>query len=47
VTIHVSPVSKASPLPILSYSVFGIVGFLAVVAVTLVLRRLQSPRRKP
>src|SRR6266849_1734200 len=47
VTIHVSPVSKAAPLPILTYSVFGIVGFLAVVLVALVLRRIQMPRRKP
>jgi hypothetical protein len=47
VTIHVNPVNKAPPLPILSYSVFGIVGFLAIVAVALVLRRVQSPRRKP
>ena len=47
VTIHVSPLNKSPPLPILSYSVFGIVGFLAIVAVALVLRRLQSPRRKP
>jgi len=47
VTIHVSPVSKAAPLPILTYSVFGIVGFLAVVLVALVLRRIQSPKRKP
>jgi len=47
VTIHVSPVSKAAPLPILTYSVFGIVGFFAVVLVALVLRRIQTPRRKP
>jgi hypothetical protein len=47
VTIHVSAVSKAAPLPILSYSVFGIVGFLAVVVVALVLRRAQTPSRKP
>jgi len=47
VTIHVSPVNKAAPLPILSYSVFGIVGFSAVVAVALVLRRIQTTRRKP
>jgi hypothetical protein len=45
-TIHVSPVNKAAPLPILTYSVFGIVGFLAVVIVALVLRRVQMPRRK-
>jgi hypothetical protein len=47
VTIHVSAVNKAAPLPILSYSVFGIVGFSAVVAVALVLRRIQITRRKP
>jgi hypothetical protein len=47
VTIHVSPVNKAAPLPILTYSVFGIVGFSAVVAVALVLRRIQITRRKP
>jgi hypothetical protein len=47
VTIHVSAVSKAAPLPILSYSVFGIVGFLAVVLVAVVLRRAQTPRRQP
>jgi hypothetical protein len=46
VTIHVSPVSKAAPLPILTYSVFGIMGFLAVVAVALVLRKVQIPRRR-
>jgi hypothetical protein len=46
-TIHVSPLNRSPSLPILSYSVFGIVGFLAVVAVALVLRRVQSPRRKP
>jgi len=46
VTIHVNPVSKAPPLPILSYSVFGIVGFLAVVAVALVFRKVQIPRRR-
>jgi hypothetical protein len=47
VTIHVLPVSKAAPLPILSYSVFGTVGFLAVVIVALVLRRAQTPRKQP
>jgi hypothetical protein len=47
VTIHVTAPSKAAPLPILSYSVFGIVGFLAVVAVALVLRRVQTPKKKP
>jgi plastocyanin len=47
VTIHVSPVSKAAPLPILTYSAFGIVGFLAVVLVAVVLRRAQTPKRKP
>jgi hypothetical protein len=47
VTIHVSAVSRAPPLPILSYSVFGIVGFLAVVLVALVLRRAQTPRKQP
>jgi hypothetical protein len=47
VTIHVSAVSRAAPLPILSYSVFGIVGFLAVVLVALVLRRAQIRSRKP
>jgi hypothetical protein len=46
-TIHVSAVSRAPPLPILSYSLFGIVGFLAVVVVALVLRRAQTPSRKP
>ena len=46
VRIHVSAVSKAAPLPILSYSIFGVLGFLAVLAVALLLRRLQSPRKK-
>jgi hypothetical protein len=46
VTIHVNPVSKAPALPILSYSLFGIMGFLAVVGVALVLRKVQIPRRR-
>ena len=47
VTIHVSPLTRAAPLPIVSYSVFGIAGFSAVVVVALVLRRVQTTRRKP
>jgi hypothetical protein len=39
-------VTELAPLPILSYSVLGFVGFLVVVLVALVLRRVQSPRRK-
>jgi len=42
VTIHVSAVSKTAPLPILSYSILGIVGFLAVIAAALLLRRFQT-----
>lgn len=47
VTIHVTVPNKSASLPILSYSIFGIVGFLAVVAVALFLRRAQSPRKRP
>lgn len=47
VTIHVSPVVKTAPLPIVTYSLFGIVGFAAVLLVALLLRRLQTTRRKP
>jgi hypothetical protein len=46
VTIHVVASAKAAPLPIVSYSIFGIVGFLAVTGVALLLRRFQNPRRK-
>ena len=46
VTIHVIALNKTAPLPIVSYSIFGIVGFLAVLAVALLLRRYQNPRRK-
>jgi len=47
VTIHVFAVSRAPPLPILSYSLFGILGFSAIVVAALVLRRVQTVRRKP
>ncbi len=46
VTIHVSPVSKAAALPIVSYSIFGVIGFLAIIAVALLLRRSQTQRRR-
>jgi hypothetical protein len=46
VTIHVSPVSKAAALPIVSYSIFGVIGFLAIIAVALLLRRSQTKRRE-
>jgi len=45
VTIHVSAVSKAPPLPIISYSIFGVLGFFAIVGAALVIRRLQAPKR--
>jgi hypothetical protein len=44
-TIHVYPLNRAPSLPILSYSVFGIVGFLAVVVVAVLLRRVQTSRK--
>jgi len=46
VTIRVLALNKTAPLPIVSYSIFGIVGFLAVLGVALLLRRYQNPRRK-
>ncbi len=46
VTIHVSPVSKAAALPIVSYSIIGVVGFIAVISVAFLLRRFQNPRRR-
>ena len=46
VTIHVVAPSKAAPLPLFSYSIFGIVGFVAVIGSTLLLRRFQAPRRR-
>jgi len=46
VTIHVSAVSKTAPLPIVSYSILGIVGFLAVIAAALILRRFQTRGRR-
>jgi len=45
VTIHVNPVSKAPPLPIISYSIFGVLGFFAIVGAALLIRRLQAPKR--
>ena len=45
VTIHVSAVSKAPPLPIVAYSIFGVLGFFAIVGVALLLRRFQAPKR--
>jgi hypothetical protein len=38
--------TKGAPLPVLSYSVIGIVGFLAVVTVAILLRQFQTPRRR-
>jgi len=46
VTIHVLAVSKTAPLPIVSYSIFGVIGFLAIIAVALLLRRSQTQRRR-
>ena len=46
VTIHVSPVSKAAALPIVSYSIIGVVGFIAVISVAFLLRRFQNPKRR-
>ena len=46
VTIHVAAPSKAAPLPLLSYSIFGIVGFLAVIGIAIMLRRFQTPKKK-
>jgi len=45
VTIHVTAPNKAAPLPVLSYSLFGVVGFLAIVATAVVLRRFQALKR--
>jgi hypothetical protein len=46
VTIHVNAAAKAAPLPILQYSIFGIVGFLIVLSAAVILRRFQNPKRK-
>jgi len=46
VTIHVVAPVKAAPLPIVSYSIIGLVGFIAVISVAFLLRRFQNPRRR-
>jgi len=46
VTIHVFAPSKTAPLPLLSYSIFGIVGFIAVIGAALLLRQFQTPTRR-
>ena len=46
VTIHVFAVSKTPPLPLVSYSIFGVVGFLVITGVALLLRRVQNPGRR-
>jgi hypothetical protein len=46
VTIHVNAAAKTAPLPILQYSIFGVVGFLVVLIAAVILRRFQNPRRK-
>ena len=46
VTIHVSAVSKTPPLPLVSYSIFGVVGFLVIIGAALLLRRVQNPGRR-
>src|SRR5437867_11861854 len=45
VTLHVVAPVKAAPLPILSYSIIGVVGFLAVISAALLLRRFQNRGR--
>lgn len=45
VTIHVNAVARAAPLPILTYSIFGVVGFVIVITAAILLRRFQNPRR--
>jgi len=45
VTLHVVAPVKAAPLPVLSYSIIGVVGFLAVIAAALLLRRFQNRGR--
>jgi len=42
VTIHVVAPVKTAPLPILSYSILGMLGFLVVIAAALLLRRFQT-----
>ncbi|HEX4919779.1 MAG TPA: Ig domain-containing protein, partial [Candidatus Bathyarchaeia archaeon] len=46
VTIHVTAPTNAAPLPLLSYSIFGLVGFLAVIGIAVLLRRFQMPRKR-
>jgi hypothetical protein len=46
VVIHVNAIAKTAPLPILSYSIFGIVGFLVVLTAAILLRRFQNPKGK-
>jgi hypothetical protein len=46
VTIHVNAAAKTAPLPILQYSIFGIVGFVIVLIAAVILRRFQNPKRK-
>jgi hypothetical protein len=43
--IHVVEPLKSSPLPLASYSIFGLVGFAAVLTVAVLLRRFRSPRK--
>jgi len=46
VTIHVLAPVKAAPLPIVSYSIIGLIGFIAIISVAFLLRRFQNPRRR-
>ncbi len=46
VTIRVFAVSKTPSLPLVSYSIFGVVGFLVIIGAALLLRRVQNPGRR-
>jgi hypothetical protein len=41
-----SVLQGSARLPLVSYSIFGVIGFLAVVGVAILFRRVQRPRRR-